>query len=99
MKLIKWLLPIIFIAVLAPNSFAQIYPNDSTTILNLRDQLGLSNTGGLSSNNVSSWVPTYIDTVYDPTSSSYRITRINFGGSLLLQAQVFYLLLFLMAII
>lgn len=59
---------------------AQIHPDDSIAILSLRDQLGLTNVISSGSNTVSSWVPTYIDTIFDQGSNSYRITKIDFGG-------------------
>lgn len=80
MKLLKWLLPVVLIGLLSTTSFSQIDPVDSTAIIQLRDDLGLSTVPGISSPNVSTWVPIYIDTILDTLTNTLKIKTINFGG-------------------
>jgi subtilisin family serine protease len=80
MKLLKWLLPAVLTSLFYTASFAQFNSNDSIAIIKLRDDLGLSAVSGLSSNNPATWVPTYIDTVYDQATSSFKITSIKFDN-------------------
>ena len=82
MKLLKWLLPVVLILLSSATSFSQINinTNDSIAVIELRDNLGLSSVAGIASPNVSTWIPTYIDTIYDPTTVSYKVKSINFDG-------------------
>ncbi|MBL4648657.1 MAG: hypothetical protein JKY03_02920, partial [Aureispira sp.] len=80
MKFLKWLLPLVVTCVFSTTSFSQINQNDSLAIINLRNDLGLSAVSGLSSNDPALWNQAYIDTLYDPATTSFRITAINFNG-------------------
>jgi len=81
MKLLKWLLPVVLISLFSTTSFSQqINSNDSIAIIQLRDDLGLSAVTGLSSSTISTWIPTYIDTVFDPVTLSFKIRTINFDN-------------------
>lgn len=80
MKLLKWLLPVVLVSLFSTASFAQINQNDSIAIIKLRNDLGLNVVPGLSSNNPATWIPTYIDTVYDQLSASFKIRTINFDS-------------------
>lgn len=81
MKFLKWLLPIVVTCLCSTISFSQqINSNDSTAIIQLRDDLGLSAVPALSSNIISTWIPTYIDTVFDAASLSFKIKTIDFDN-------------------
>lgn len=80
MKFLKWLLPIVVTCLCSTISFSQINTFDSTAIIKLRNDLGLSAVPGITSNNPATWGPNYIDTVYDQVSASFKITRINFDN-------------------
>lgn len=80
MKFLKWLLPFVVASLFSTTSFAQINSNDSLAIVELRNDLGLSAVSGLILNDPITWVPTYIDTVFDQTTASFRITAIKFDN-------------------
>jgi subtilisin family serine protease len=80
MKFLKWLLPIVVTCLCSTISFSQIHASDSAAIIKLRDDLGLSSVATLPSNDLAVWIPIYIDTVYDQTLASFKITRINFDN-------------------
>jgi hypothetical protein len=80
MKLLKWLLPLVLTSLFSTTSFSQINLADSAAVIQLRNDLGLSAVPGISSPNVSTWIPTYIDTVLDISTSTFKIKTINFDG-------------------
>jgi hypothetical protein len=80
MKFIKWLLPFVVASLFSTTNFAQINSNDSLAIIELRNDLGLSNVLGLLLNDPIMWVPTYIDTAFDQATASFRITTIKFDN-------------------
>lgn len=80
MKLLKWLLPVVLINLFSTTSFSQINLNDSTAVLELRDNLGLTAVAGVSSNIISTWIPNYIDTTFDIVTQTFKIRTINFDN-------------------